>query len=240
MSQEVKDRLVFPLDVATEEEALFWVNKLKDYVGVFKIGLELFTACGPQIIDKIKEKTQAKIFLDLKLNDIPNTILRTIRVVSNLGVDWVTVHILAGEKAFRSAVDTAYNNLKIIGVTILTSLDRAELLALGFNGELVREIKELVFHLAKIIWLAGGDGIVCSPKEVFKIKEMFPELMTIVPGIRLKESEDDQIRVATPYEATKAGADYLVVGRPIREAFSPVEVCKKILAEIERALNENA
>jgi len=238
MNQEVKNRLVFPLDVSTEDEAIFWIDKLKDYVGVFKIGLELFTVCGPRIIDRIKEKTQAKIFLDLKLNDIPNTILRTIRVISNLGVDWVTVHILSGEKAFKTAVDTAYNNLKIIGVTILTSLDRAELLALGFNGELVREIKDLVFHLAKIIWLAGGDGIVCSPKEVYQIKQAFPELITVVPGIRLKESEDDQIRVATPYEATKAGADYLVVGRPIRDAFSPIEVCKKVLEEIEKALKE--
>ncbi len=238
MKEEAKRRLVFPLDVAEEKEALYWVNKLRDWVGTFKIGLELFCSCGPQIIKKVKEEGAEKIFLDLKLNDIPNTILRTVRQISQLDVDWVTVHTLSGRESLKAAVNSAYSGLKIIGVTILTSLGRADLMELGFNGELIREVKELVFHLAKIVSSVGCDGIVCSPKEVSRIKEYFPELMTIVPGIRLKENKDDQIRIATPYEAVKSGADYLVVGRPIREAFSPIEVCKEIHSQILQAIEE--
>ena len=233
-----QERIVFPLDVATRDEALRWVEKLNGLVGVFKVGLELFTSCGPEIIDKIKQLTDNKIFLDLKLHDIPNTVLRTIRVISELGVDWVTVHTLSGGEALKNAVNSAYNNLKIIAVTILTSLDRADLMELGFNSELVRETKEIVFKLTQLAYKAGCDGVVCSAREVSRVKEFFPELITIVPGIRLEEKKDDQVRTATPYEAILAGADYLVIGRPIREAFSPEKVCKTIAEEIERALEE--
>jgi orotidine-5'-phosphate decarboxylase len=233
-----QERIVFPLDVATRDEALRWVEKLNGLVGVFKVGLELFTSCGPEIIDKIKELTDNKIFLDLKLHDIPNTVLRTIRVISELGVDWVTVHTLSGGEALKNAVNSAYNNLKIIAVTILTSLDRADLMELGFNSELVRETKEIVFKLTQLAYKAGCDGVVCSAREVSRVKEFFPELITIVPGIRLEKKKDDQVRTATPYEAVLAGADYLVIGRPIREAFSPEKVCKTIAEEIERALEE--
>jgi len=240
VSSEVKEKIVFPLDVSSEEEAISWVKRLKDWVGVFKVGLELFTSCGPSILFKIRELSDSKIFLDLKLNDIPNTILRTVRVISNYQVDWLTVHTLAGREALKAAVNTAYGGLKVLGVTILTSLGRADLMELGFNGDLIREVRELVFHLAGIVASCGCDGIVCSPKEVAKIKELFPELITVVPGIRLKEGKDDQIRVATPYEAVLAGADYLVIGRPIREAFSPVEVCKEVHSQVESALKEKA
>jgi orotidine-5'-phosphate decarboxylase len=233
-----QERIVFPLDVATRDEALRWVEKLNGLVGVFKVGLELFTSCGPEIIDKIKQLTDNKIFLDLKLHDIPNTVLRTIRVISELGVDWVTVHTLSGGEALKNAVNSAYNNLKIIAVTILTSLDRADLMELGFNSELVRETKEIVFKLTQLAYKAGCDGVVCSAREVSRVKEFFPELITIVPGIRLEKKKDDQVRTATPYEAVLAGADYLVIGRPIREAFSPEKVCKTIAEEIERALEE--
>ncbi len=235
-----EERIVFPLDVPTKEEAIKWVERLHDLVGVFKVGLELFTNCGPNIIEAIKEVTEKKIFLDLKLYDIPNTILRTIRVISNLKVDWITVHTLAGSQALKSAVDSAYNNLKIIGVTVITSLDRADLMELGFNSELVRDTKELVFNLTRIAYRAGCDGVVCSAKEVARIKEAFPELITVVPGIRLEESKDDQVRTSTPYEAILSGADYLVIGRPIRDAFSPEKVCKKIAEEIKIALEEKS
>ncbi len=237
-SSKPQERIVFPLDVSTQEEALKWIERLNGLVGVFKIGLELFTSCGPGIIEEIKKRTDHKIFLDLKLYDIPNTILRTIRVISNLGVDWITVHTLSGSEALKNAVNSAYNNLKIIAVTIITSLDRADLMELGFNSELVRDTKELVFKLAQIAYKTGCDGIVCSAKEVSKIKEIFPEFITVVPGIRLEESKDDQVRVSTPYEAILAGADYLVIGRPIREAFSPEKVCKTIAEQIKKALEE--
>lgn len=237
-SRKPEDILVFPLDVADLKEALHWVEKLDKFVGVYKVGIELFTAFGPQVIKEIKKITDKKVFLDLKLYDIPNTITRTIKVISELGVDWVTVHILSGRLALKNAVKSAFNNLKIIGVTVLTSLDRADLMELGFNSELVRDTKELVLKLSQIAFKSGCDGIVCSAKEVSKIKEVFPELITVVPGIRWTEDEDDQLRTATPYEAILAGADYLVIGRPIRDSSSPEEVCKYILEEIEKALVE--
>lgn len=234
-NQRPEDIIVFPLDVPDLKEALSWVERLNGLVGVYKIGLELFTACGPKIIEEVRKISDKKIFLDLKLYDIPNTLTRTVKVISELGVDWVTVHTLSGRIALKSAVKSSFNNLKIIGVTVLTSLDRADLMELGFNSELVRDTKELVFKLAQIAYKTGCDGIVCSAKEVNKIKEFFPELLTIVPGIRWEESEDDQLRIATPYEAVLAGADYLVIGRPIKESSSPEKVCKKIAEEIEKA-----
>ncbi|MCU4138402.1 MAG: Orotidine-5'-phosphate decarboxylase [Thermodesulfobacteria bacterium] len=230
--------IVFPLDVSTLDEALEWVERLNELVGVYKIGLELFTSCGPEIIKEIKKRSNNKIFLDLKLYDIPNTLSKTVKVISELDVDWLTVHALSGRIGLKEAVKSAFNNLKIIAVTILTSLDRADLMELGFNSELARDTKELVFKLAQIAYKTGCEGVVCSAKEVSKIKEFFPELLTIVPGIRWEGNEDDQLRVATPYEAILAGADYLVIGRPIRESSSPEEICKKIADEIKKAWAE--
>jgi orotidine 5'-phosphate decarboxylase, subfamily 1 len=181
-NRKPEEIIVFPLDVSDLKEALYWVERLNGLVGVFKIGLELFTSCGPKIIEEIKKISKQKIFLDLKLYDIPNTLTKVIKVVSELGVDWVTVHTLSGRSALESVVKSASNNLKIIAVTILTSLDRADLMELGFYSELARDIKELIFKLAQIAYKTGCDGIVCSAKEVEKIKEAFPELKTIVPG----------------------------------------------------------
>ncbi len=230
--------IVFPLDVPNLKEALYWVERLNGLVGVYKIGLELFTSCGPKIVEEIKKRSNNKIFLDLKLYDIPNTLARTVKVISELGIDWVTVHTLSGRPALKDAVKSSFNNLKIIAVTILTSLDRADLMELGFNSELIRDIKELVFKLAQIAYKCGCDGVVCSAKEVSRIKEVFPELITVVPGIKWEKAGNDQLRVATPYEAILAGADYLVIGRPIREASSPEEVCQKIAEEIKKAWME--
>lgn len=237
----VEERIIFPLDVSSVEEAILWTERLNPFVGVFKIGLELFVSEGPKVIEKIRSKTNRKIFLDLKLHDIPNTMGKTVRVISELGVDWITVHLLAGTLALQKVLESAYNNLKIIGVTILTSLDRADLLELGFNGELARDPKELVLRLAFLAYQVGCEGVVCSAKEVKRVKESFPELITIVPGIRLNEElkkVDDQLRTATPYEAILSGADYLVIGRPIREADFPERICEEIVFQIKKALEE--
>lgn len=236
-----EERIIFPLDTNSLEEALFWVERLNSFVGVFKVGLELFVSEGPKVIEKIKSKTDKKIFLDLKLYDIPHTLAQTIKVISNLGVDWVTVHILAGTTALRKVLELAYNNLKIIGVTILTSLDKADLLELGFNAELAKDPKDLVLKLAFLAYQTGCEAIVCSAKEVVRVKENFPELIIIVPGIRLSEEVskmDDQLRTATPYEAILLGADYLVIGRPIREAAFPEKVCEEVITQIKKALEE--
>ena len=234
------ERIIFPLDVNNLKEAVNWTAKLSPYVGIFKIGLELFLSVGPRVIERVRKAGAKKIFLDLKFCDIPNTIEQTIKVVSELNVDWTTIHILSGEKALKTAVSNAYNNLKIIGVTILTSLDRADLMELGFYGELARDPKELAFRLATLAVHCGCDGLVCSAKEVKRIKEAYPQVFTIVPGIRLDPlnyKKDDQLRIATPYDAIISGADYLVIGRPIREAKEPEKVCEEIIKQIEEAEN---
>ncbi len=235
------ERLVFPLDVAGVKEAVSWVQKLSPFVGVFKIGLELFVASGPKVVERVRKAGAKKIFLDLKFCDIPNTVAGAVRSASELGVDWITVHTLSGEGALKKAVENAYNNLKIVAVTILTSLDRADLMQLGFYGELARDPRELAFRLGSLAVNSGCDGIVCSAREVARIKEAFPQVFTVVPGIRLEENDkkrDDQLRTATPYEAVLYGADYLVVGRPVREAENPEAVCQEILNQVEAALKE--
>ncbi|MFN4131745.1 MAG: orotidine-5'-phosphate decarboxylase, partial [Caldimicrobium sp.] len=179
------------------------------------------------------------IFLDLKLFDIPNTVSGAVRAACNYGVDYLTVHILAGRRTLDEALKAAKGGLKILGVTLLTSLDKADLLELGFNGELLYKTEDLVYKLTFLANLVGCDGIVCSAKEVGLIKNSFPHLLTVVPGIRLEESSgDDQVRTATPYEAVKAGADLIVVGRPIRNSASPEETCLIILQEIKKAWEE--
>lgn len=235
-----RDKLIFPLDFADLKEAVKFAERISPYVGIFKIGLELFVNFGPKAVEKVRKKTGAKIFLDLKLFDIPNTISGAVRGALELEVDFLTVHVLAGRKALEEAVKASEGKIKILGVTLLTSLDKADLLELGFNGEYLYKTEDLVYKLAFIAQSEGCDGIVCSAKEVARIKEAFPFLITVVPGIRLEESQgkDDQVRTATPYEAIKNGADLLVIGRPIRFAENPEEVCQKIHEEIKRALEE--
>jgi len=238
---DLQERLVFPLDVPGVKEAVSWTQRLSPFVGVFKIGLELFVASGPKVIERVRRAGAKKIFLDLKFCDIPNTVAGAVRSASELGVDWITVHALSGEQALKKAINSAYNNLKVVAVTVLTSLDRADLMQFGFHGELARDPKELAFRLSSLAVKSGCDGIVCSAKEVSRIKEAFPQVFTVVPGIRLEETaqrRDDQLRTATPYEAILSGADYLVVGRPIREAQEPEKICEEILSQIKKALTE--
>lgn len=237
--KEVAERLIFPLDFQEIDEALSWIERLRDYVGVFKIGLELFVKYGPPAIERAKKAGARKIFLDLKFHDIPNTVQGAIRSAESLGVDFVTVHILSGRSALERAVRSSGGGMKILGVTILTSLDKADLLELGFNGELLTETEELVHRLTLIAQSTGCDGVVVSAKEVRRVKSSFPHLITVVPGIRLEEGpRDDQLRTSTPYEAILNGADYLVIGRPIRDAEEPEKICLEIHSAIERALAE--
>ncbi len=235
---EAKERLIFPLDFARLEEARRWVKTLKDVVGIFKIGLELYTASGPKALEMVREESAAEIFLDLKLHDIPVTMARATKVASRLGVDFLTVHLLAGRAAVKGCVEMAEGGMKILGVTILTSHTRADLMEIGYSPELSREIPEAVRRLASLAYRSGCFGVVCSGKEVPLVKEAFPHLRTIVPGVRPEWATDpqDQVRVTTPREAILAGADYLVIGRPIREAEDPVAATRKILAEMEEAL----
>ncbi len=234
---EAKHRLIFPLDLANLEEARKWVRLLREKVGVFKIGLELYTAAGPSAIEMVRDESQADIFLDLKLHDIPVTMSRAARIASWQGVDFLTVHLLAGKQAVKGCVESVEGGLKILGVTILTSHTRADLMEIGYAPELSREIPEAVRRLARLAYHSGCYGVVCSGKEVSMLKEAFPHLKAVVPGIRPAWAAEpqDQVRITTPKEAILAGADYLVVGRPIKEAPDPLKAVSLILEEMKEA-----
>lgn len=230
-----KDRLIFALDVSSLQEVKKWVRLLKGYVGVFKVGKELFTACGPKVIDTI-HRSGGEVFLDLKFHDIPNTVAKAGAVAARLGVKMFNVHILGGldmMKAVRKAVDTACkedNRPIILGVTILTSMNEKAMKEVGIQGP----VKKRVLYLAGLAKKAGLDGVVASPLEAQDIRRRFgKDFIIVTPGIRMPDSKpDDQNRTMTPKEAIAAGADYIVVGRPIREAKNQVEAARRILEEI--------
>lgn len=229
-----KERLIFALDVASVQEVKKWVKLLKGYVGIFKVGKELFTACGPKVVEII-HKAGGEVFLDLKFHDIPNTVAKAGMVAAGFDVKMFNVHTLGGLKmmeAVRESVDKTCGKKKkpiILGVTILTSMDEKAIRQVGIQGP----VKKRVLHLASLAKKAGLDGVVASPLEVKDIKKKLgKDFIAVTPGIRMPDSKpDDQHRTMTPKEAIIAGADYIVVGRPIREAKEPVEAVKKILEE---------
>jgi orotidine-5'-phosphate decarboxylase len=236
-----KDRLIFPLDVPDMGEASRLVTILGAHVGVFKIGLELFVAAGPHVVQRIGELTDAGIFLDLKLHDIPETIRRAVRALPRpTRVTFLTVHCDPGLLA--ATMEEVSPPTRVLAVTVLTSLDQEQLLRLGIRPELAKEPVQLVLHRAAIAAEAGCHGVVCSGGEVAAVRRQFGDrLLTVVPGIRPDWSGvggDDQRRVATPYEAVRDGADYIVVGRPIRDAADPGQAAARIVAEIERGLKD--
>ncbi len=219
-----KDRLIFPLDVPDAQEARKHVTLLSEHVGVFKIGLELFVSEGPPIVDTIADLTDAGIFLDLKFHDIPATVQRAIRSGSCLRrANFITVHCDPG--LLEAVAAEVPDHTKVLAVTVLTSLDARQLTALGIQPELAEEVVKLVVHRARIAIEAGCAGVVCSGHEVQAVKEEFGmDLLVVTPGIRPEwgeVSKDDQRRIVTPYQAVRNGADYIVVGRPIRAATDP-------------------
>jgi len=211
-------------------------SRLAGLAGMFKIGMQLFTAEGPRAVERLA-KLGAGIFLDLKFHDIPNTVAGAVLAAAELpGVRLVNVHALGGRqmmKAAALAVARRKRRPKVIGVTLLTSMDEDALSKIGILGPPVKR----AVHLARMAKLAGLDGVVTSPREVSDIRRACgPNFLTVVPGIRPTESRrDDQSRISTPGEAIRAGADYLVVGRPITSAKDPRAAAKKILEEISLA-----
>ena len=232
------ERIVFPLDLPTEKEAMEFVKNLSGLVGVFKVGLELFVASGPSVIKKIRKiSPKTKIFLDLKLHDIPETVKRAVSATASLGVDFITVHAVT-EKALKAAVEAGNGRLKILGVTVLTSMSKEDLFEMDPS---LRSVESLVLRRAELAKRCGLDGVVCSGLEAKKIKETLgKEFIALTPGIRLKQDQkkDDQKRVTTPYDAVFNGADYLVIGRPIRDSKNPSETLDIITKEIEKALKD--
>ncbi|MBC8459865.1 MAG: orotidine-5'-phosphate decarboxylase [Deltaproteobacteria bacterium] len=237
-----KDYLIFPLDVPTYQEAIRYVEILKEHVGLFKVGLELFVSVGPKILRTIRERSEAGIFLDLKFHDIPATVKGAFLAASAHGVTFTTVHCDEGEGLLRSVVENNPSGTKILAVTVLTSLESKNLKELGYLDRYVNDITELVLLKARMAKEAGCSGVVCSGLEVEKVKaNLGKDFIVVTPGIRPAwplGGKDDQKRIITPYQALKNGADYIVVGRPIRIAEKPIEAAKKVLDEIETAISE--
>lgn len=234
-----KDRIIFALDMEHFHEAQHWVNLLKDHVGIFKVGKQLFTHSGPKIIDMINQKGQ-KVFLDLKYHDIPNTVAKAGEEATKHQVAMFNLHALGGFEMMRKTVEASRTVAKLLGiprplilaVTILTSMDEETLKEVGVQGP----IPEEVGRLASLAQKAGVDGVIASPQEIGIIRERCGKNFLIVtPGIRHpSDQKDDQRRTLTPNEAIQAGADYLVIGRPIKEAKDPIEAVQKILEDISK------
>ena len=224
-----RDRLIVALDVPTQSEALKLVRELSPEVGFFKIGLQLYTAGGPEIVRAVLA-TGAKVFLDLKLHDIPNTVGRAVESASRLGVQMVTIHLSGGEEMIRAAIDGRQHDMSILGVTVLTSASEQTLRETGVSDK----IDNHVLRLAKLGVTAGIDGVVASPHEIKMLRAEFADqIKIVVPGIRPSWSEaGDQKRVMTPREAFQNGADYLVIGRPVIAHPSPCAAVAKILSEL--------
>lgn len=232
-----RDRLIIALDVDNESRALHFVDILKHDVKFFKIGFELFSTCGPSIVNAVKEKG-CEVFLDLKYHDIPNTVGKSAAAVTRLGVYMFNLHASGGLEMMRKAremVDEEAERLKvdpprIIAVTVLTSMDENGLRKTGVSGS----IKDHVIRLALMTKEAGLDGVVASPEEVRVIrKECGDKFLIVTPGIRpLWAATGDQKRIATPEETIKAGADFIVVGRPVLEAKDPAEAARLVLSEM--------
>jgi len=238
--KQAKDYIIFPLDVPTEKAAKAYVELLSGSVGMFKVGLELFIRSGPGLIDFIKSSGNADVFLDLKLHDIPETVLRAMEGIADLGVAFATVHCGETPRMLEAAVNGAKGRVGVLGVTVLTSVASEDIKAAGFRKPFYEDLTRLVIERADMAKAAGCTGIVCSGREVKMIKKTLGrDFIAVTPGIRPVWDDiktHDQKRVVTPAIAVKNGSDYLVIGRPIRDANNPKEAALRIAEEIENAL----
>jgi orotidine-5'-phosphate decarboxylase len=220
-------RLIVALDVDSNEKALKLVDQLADITDIFKVGLQLFITAGPDIVKRILDKG-SKVFLDLKLHDIPNTVAKAIESGQRMGVLAMTLHI-AGGKEMLLAAAAVHPRPQLWGVTVLTSLNDDNLKQIGYRNT----VKEQVFTFAKIAKDSQLDGLICSPQEISHIRPLVGDAFTIVtPGVRIKKTSDDQKRTMSVVEAVKAGADFIVVGRPVLEAVDSRAATLAILKDI--------
>jgi orotidine-5'-phosphate decarboxylase len=234
-----QDYIVFPLDVPEYDQAISFVEALDGHVGLFKVGLELFIAQGPGLLKEIRNRTTAGIFLDLKLHDIPATVKRAFLAASMHRPQFVTVHCDEGDGVLKDVAQKNPGNTKILGITVLTSLNREKLRNSGYAKEYSDDVIELVLLRARIAQAAGCHGVVCSGLEAARVrKEIGPEMIIVTPGIRpawTVVDQDDQKRIVTPADAVRNGSDYVVIGRPIRDAASPRDAAKRVAEEIASA-----
>ncbi len=227
-SNSSKPKLVVALDVAELDEALALVDRIGDAVGWFKIGKQLFTAAGPEAVRSVHRRGR-KVFLDLKFHDIPNTVAQAVRAAAALGAEMVDVHASGGPSMLSAAARAAAESgVLLVGVTVLTSLDAAELAAVGIQDPPEAQ----VLRLARLCREHGLDGVVCSPREIRAVRAACgDDFQLVVPGIRpAGTAANDQKRIMTPAAAAAAGAGYLVIGRPITRAPDPARAAREILA----------
>jgi orotidine-5'-phosphate decarboxylase len=240
MNREARDYLIVPLDIPTLKEAKDIVDEIDDLVIHYKVGLQLFTKYGPKAVEMLKGKGK-KVFLDLKLHDIPNTVIGAVEAAIDMEVNMLTLHALGGfdmmESAQKVVWESKSKDLIILGVTILTSLDEAFLQ--DFLG-IDKSMRTQILDLATLSRSAGLSGVVASPKEVSQIKEKCGrDFIVVTPGIRPQGADlGDQKRVETPLKAIMNGADYIVVGRPIIQAESKIDAVESIIKGIELGLHK--
>lgn len=245
MSKLSHNRLIVALDVDTTDRALELFAELRDVVGMFKIGSQLFTAAGPDLVRQIVAKG-GRVFLDLKFHDIPNTVAAAGIEATRLGVSIFNVHAAGGDEMMKrtaaAVTDVADREglakPKVIAVTLLTSIDQKSLKQIGFNDD----PRSLVGRLARSASECGLDGVVASPQEIEFIRQTIstPNFLIVTPGIRSsQDAPDDQKRTLNAAEAIAAGADYLVVGRPILKAANPTNAAREVVAEIDNALRQS-
>ncbi|HIQ88975.1 TPA: orotidine-5'-phosphate decarboxylase [Candidatus Galligastranaerophilus faecipullorum] len=237
INEKIKEKIVLALDVETLEEAKKLVDELSPYVGTFKVGLQLYTGFGNEIIDYIKSKN-SNFFLDVKLMDIPNTVKKASENIVLRGANFYNVHALGGLEMMKQSKEGAYKAAEklgkkpplILAVTVLTSISQE---VLDNEIKVNTQVRELAINLAKLAKEAGLDGVVASVHELRAIKEACGEdFKVLCPGIRpLWSLKDDQKRIATPAQALKDGADFLVIGRAVTAAEDRVEAMKKIYEE---------
>jgi orotidine-5'-phosphate decarboxylase len=234
----MRNPIIVALDVPTAEEALKLVEQVAPVTGGFKIGSELFTSAGPDIIKRIRA-LGAPVFLDLKFHDIPNTVAKAVAAAVKLDVQMLTVHTSGGTEMLKAAEQIAQESAwrlghappLVLGVTILTSLDSNSLSEIGLDPNVTRQVR----RLANMANKAGLRGLVCSPREVSELRQMLPASSQLVtPGIRAEtDPADDQKRTLSPREAISLGANWLVIGRPIYAAENPRAAAERILASLK-------
>jgi len=237
----MQNPIIAALDVPTAEQALKLALEIAPAVGAFKIGKELFTSAGPDIVKRVRD-TGAAVFLDLKFHDIPNTVAKAVSAAVRLDVQMLTIHASGGSEMMHAAEEAAQQTASqsgrnaplVLGVTVLTSHDANTLAEIGWEPNVGKQVERLAHLAAK----SGLRGLVCSPLEIVVLRQLLPAAMQLVtPGIRTgAEKADDQKRTLTPREAMQAGASWLVIGRPIYAALNPRAAAENLLASLTKAV----
>lgn len=236
MTLSARERIIVALDVPDLKAQREFLDRLDGQPLFYKVGLELFLSAGEHAVAAVKERG-GRVFLDLKLHDIPETVARAVSTVARLGVDLLTVHAAGGAEMCRRAAVQAGPQIKVLAVTVLTSLSDDDLRADGIAGG----VAETVIARARTAVGAGVAGLVCSPQEVAAVRAVVPQALLVVPGIRPAGAAlGDQKRVGSPASAIAAGADHLVVGRPIRDAADPAAAFAALVQEVDGARGTQA